>query len=144
MTQTCVWIGVRKSPSPPLTRKDTGLRHHPEDESGITARETADFPSFICEEGFLIHCSGHQMVLQRHARSMFCCFRDEDEGMRKADRHSHQGHHNSRAKRLMGTTINVAPEERGYLKCCAGELCFSRYKLEVRRSNPLRSLVGKM
>lgn len=41
-------------------------------------------------------------------------------------------------------TGNVAPEERVYLKCFGGELCFSLYELEVRRSNPLRSLVGKM
>lgn len=102
-------------------------------------------PLFICEESFPIHCSGHQMVLQRHAWSTLCRFRDEDEGMRRAERHSHRGHHNSTAKWLM-VTINVAPEERGYLKFCGGvgELCFSLYKLEVRRSKPLCSLVGEM
>lgn len=32
-------VQVIKSPRPPLRRKETGLRHHPEDQIGITGRE---------------------------------------------------------------------------------------------------------
>lgn len=102
-------------------------------------------PQFICEEGFPIHCSGHQMVLQRHAWSTLCRFRNEDEGMRRAERHSHRGHHNSTAKWLM-VTINVAPEERGYLKCCGGGRVMF-FTLQIggpEEQTSLCSLVGEM
>lgn len=144
----CAYPPPPHPPSPPLTKKDTGLRHHSEDKSSITAREKSPikktFPRSSARKA-----SWFTAVVTR-----WCCkgmlepcsagFRDEEEGMGKAEGHSRQGHpHNSRARRLM-VTINVAPEKRGYYKCCGGELCFSLYKLEVQGSNPLHSLIGQM
>lgn len=107
-----------------LERKETGLRHHPEDESGITGRQGkkycekgVDFfllPTLLLShlrEGFLNHSSGHQMVLQRQVWSMCCWSRQEDEGMRKWRGTScPDNHHNSCAAKWLIAAINVARE----------------------------------
>lgn len=48
-------VRERESPRPPLTRKDTGLRHHPEEERGIAGRErnTSRRLSLVHERGRL-------------------------------------------------------------------------------------------
>lgn len=149
MKQKCVWILVllvcvcANPPDRPWRGRtrdwDTTQRRRGVLQAERGTRQE-DFPSFMWEEGFLIRSSGHQMVLQRHAWSMF---RDEDEGRRKAEGHSHQGHHhNSRAKWLMAT-INVAPEKRGYYKCCGRDLCFSLYQLELQEEQSSLLINGK-
>lgn len=141
---------------PSTTRKNTGFRHHLEDQGGITGREKKYwntrmgwmlFLSLIhLWEDFLNHSCGHQMVLQRQVWSMRCWSRHEHEGMRKW-RVSHIKTViiclRCAGKWLM-TTVNVAQEKRGYDKCCAGERCSVHYKLGVQGNNFLYSLMGKI
>lgn len=140
---SCCACACARIPPPPiaLDEKGRGTETPPRGRAWYCSqREDHVKKTFMWEEDFLIHSSGHQMVLQRHA---WFTFRDEDEAMRKAEGHSHRGHHhNSRAKWMMAT-INVPREKRGYYKCCGGELCFFTLQIGALKEQSSLLINGK-
>lgn len=149
-----VCVRVIKSPRPSLRRKDTGLRHHPEDQSGITGREQKH------EKGLIFFLPPHSSAWRLPESQQWSPDGAAKAGLihvllvqaggwrnEEVEGHSHRdNHHNSgvscAAKWLMAA-INVAQEKRGYYICCGGEWCFALYKLEVQGNNSPYSLMEK-
>lgn len=146
-------VQVIKSPRPPLRRKETGLRHHPEDQIGITGREQR------LEWGlnFLFpHSSAGRLPESQQwspdgaaKAGLIHVLPVQAGGWRneEVEGHSHQdNHHNSGvwcADKWLTAAINPTREKRGDYICCGGEWCFALYKLEVRGDNAPHFLMEK-
>lgn len=135
-----VCVQVMKCSRPLLRRKDTGLRHHPEDHSGITRRERK-------REQLLDFFSPHSSVRNSPESQQWSpdgaakaglihVFLAQATGWRneEVEGRLHQDyHHNSgvgHAVRWLMVTINPALEKRGYYIYCGGELWFALWKLK--------------
>lgn len=147
-----------KSPPHPLwRRKETGLRHHPEDESGITGREWKKKhmrrglispppppSSFICVKASWITAVVTRWCCKGRFDPCAAGPGEEDEGMRKRRSTSRRdNHHNSCAAEWLMAAINVARERRGCYMCCGGEWCFALHKLKVQGNNSPYSFNGE-
>ena len=143
-----VCVQVEESPRPSVRRKHTGLRHHPEDQSGITGREQKNNNMSIGVVFLFPHSSTGRLPESQQwspdgaaKAGLIHVLTVQAGGWRNEEvqGHSHQdNHHNSGvwcADKWLMAAINRRQEKRGCYVCCGGEWCFALYKLGVQGDN---------
>lgn len=122
--------------------KDTGLRHHPEDQSGITRKMSGSWISFSFFSS-RSHSSARSLLKSQQwspdgaaKAGLIHVLLIQARGWRNEEvqGRSHQrNHHNSgvwHADNWLMAAINPDQEKRGYYICCGGEWCVALWKLE--------------